>query len=231
MEDKFFTPEQLAILGGKLDTDDVKNRPGANGRKLSYVEGWYVLDMANEVFGFGNWDLETTEMIREHEPVPIPPTEENPKGGIVVSYSSKVRLTVYSMIDPSKKRVRERTGGHRGFGPTVGQAIEDARKAAETDATKRAFITFGNVFGLALYDKDKRGVGKNAEQRQLPPPQGRAPFSIAPIDEGFGDVQPPQHQSNSQRALAASSRPPQGNSVQPDNRRQLNGSALPANAY
>jgi hypothetical protein len=33
-----------------------------------------------------------------------------------------------------------------------------ALKAAETDATKRALATFGNPFGLALYDKDQAGV-------------------------------------------------------------------------
>ena len=33
-----------------------------------------------------------------------------------------------------------------------------ALKAAETDATKRALATFGNPFGLALYDKEQRGV-------------------------------------------------------------------------
>ena len=62
----------------------------------------------------------------------IPPTEEHPKGGIVVTYSARVRVTVYSQ-DGSRKVARERSGGHRGFGPTVGQAVEDCIQAAETD--------------------------------------------------------------------------------------------------
>ncbi len=33
-----------------------------------------------------------------------------------------------------------------------------ALKAAETDATKRALATFGNCFGLGLYDKEQNGV-------------------------------------------------------------------------
>ena len=37
-------------------------------------------------------------------------------------------------------------------------AHEIAIKAAETDATKRALATFGNPFGLALYDTDKLQV-------------------------------------------------------------------------
>jgi recombination DNA repair RAD52 pathway protein len=64
-----FTPDQQAILEGMLDKSKVKPRKGANGRTVSYVEGWYVVDMANEVFGFGNWDAETVEMKREHDPV------------------------------------------------------------------------------------------------------------------------------------------------------------------
>jgi hypothetical protein len=39
-----------------------------------------------------------------------------------------------------------------------GQAHELALKASETDATKRALATFGNPFGLALYDRELAGV-------------------------------------------------------------------------
>ncbi len=34
-------------------------------------------------------------------------------------------------------------------------------KAAETDAMKRALATFGNPFGLALYDKTQAGVRRS----------------------------------------------------------------------
>jgi len=140
-----FTPDQRALLEGKLDKANVKSRRGANGKAVAYLEAWHVIDMANEVFGFGNWDAETVEMKREHEPVQIPPTEEHPKGGIVVTYSARVRVTVYSE-DGSRKVVRERSGGHRGFGPTVGQAVEDCIKAAETDATKSRVRDFRQHF-------------------------------------------------------------------------------------
>src|SRR6185295_3450729 len=109
---------------------------------------------------------------------------EHPKGGVVVTYSARVRVTVHS-LDGSRKIVRQRSGGHRGFGPTVGQAIEDAIKAAETDATKRAFVTFGNVFGLALYDKQQRNVGK--EPKRIEAGQERP---LAAIDQGFDQAEP-----------------------------------------
>jgi recombination DNA repair RAD52 pathway protein len=193
-----FSAQQIAQLSGKLDKAVVKSRKGANGRTVAYLEAWQVVDMANEVFGFGNWDAETVEMRREHDPVHIPPSEENPKGGIVVTYSARVRVTVYSQ-DGSRKVVRERTGGHRGFGPTVGQAVEDCIKAAETDATKRAFVTFGNIFGLALYDREQRNVG-TPEPRPMPTER-----TLAPIEEGFDEQQ--RQPSISQRALASSPRP------------------------
>jgi recombination DNA repair RAD52 pathway protein len=201
-----FTPEQQALLEGKLDKANVKSRRGANGRAVAYLEASHVIDMANEVFGFGNWDAETVEMRREHDPVHIPPSEEHPKGGVGVTYSARVRVTVYSP-DGSRKVVRERSGGHRGFGPTVGQAVEDCIKAAETDATKRAFVTFGNIFGLALYDKEQRNVGTPemaSHRRQVSAP---TESPLAPIDEGFDQSQP-QRQTTSQRALAVSSRQP-----------------------
>jgi hypothetical protein len=41
----------------------------------------------------------------------------------------------------------------------LGEALESAAKEAETDAMKRALMTFGNPFGLALYDKTQANVG------------------------------------------------------------------------
>jgi DNA recombination protein Rad52 len=196
-----FTPDQRALLEGKLDKAHVKSRRGANGKAVAYLEAWHVIDMANEVFGFGNWDAETVEMKREHDPVQIPPTEEHPKGGIVVTYSARVRVTVHAQ-DGSRKVVRERSGGHRGFGPTVGQAVEDCIKAAETDATKRAFVTFGNIFGLALYDREQRNV--TTKHRNVTPPSVSA---TPPIDEGFDAPQPPPQPTTSQRATALVKKP------------------------
>jgi recombination DNA repair RAD52 pathway protein len=197
-----FTPAQRALLEGKLDKANVKSRRGANGKVVAYLEAWHVIDVANEVFGFGNWDAETVEMNRVHEPVQISPTEEHPKGGIVVTYSARVRVTVYSQ-DGSRKVVRERSGGHRGFGPTVGQAVEDCIKAAETDATKRAFVTFGNIFGLALYDREQRNVGTSERGRVAGPSEAQ----VAAIDEGFEPSEPRRQPATSQRAIAAAPRP------------------------
>lgn len=51
-------------------------------------------------------------------------------------------------------------------------------KEAETDAMKRALMTFGNPFGLALYDKRQREVTGAAEMRERP--RSRAVSSVRP---------------------------------------------------
>ena len=33
----------------------------ANGRQLSYLEGWYAISEANRIFGFDGWSRETVE--------------------------------------------------------------------------------------------------------------------------------------------------------------------------
>ena len=50
------------------------------------------------------------------------------------------------------------TGYGDGSHALRGKAHEAALKEAETDATKRALVPFGDPFGLALYDKEQRHV-------------------------------------------------------------------------
>jgi hypothetical protein len=52
-------------------------------------------------------------------------------------------------------------------------AHEIALKAAETDATKRALSTFGNPFGLALYDKGQVGVTRPPQPAQARSQKGK----------------------------------------------------------
>jgi hypothetical protein len=60
--------------------------------------------------------------------------------------------------------VREGSGAGHGIDVDLGQAHESALKEAETDAMKRALMTFGNPFGLALYDKAQRQVSSATSQ-------------------------------------------------------------------
>src|SRR3546814_5254856 len=64
---------------------------------------------------------------------------------------AKVRITVGGVL-------REGCGFGQGIDKDVGQAHESAIKESETDAMKRALMTFGNQFGLALYYKTPANV-------------------------------------------------------------------------
>ena len=73
------------------------------------------------------------------------------KDGHGISYTAKVRVTVGEIV-------REGVGAGHGIDVDLGLAHESAIKEAETDAMKRALMTFGNPFGLALYDKSQENV-------------------------------------------------------------------------
>ncbi len=139
---------QVRQLRAKLDGKHVKTR-NANGADLHYVEGWHVIAEANRIFGYDAWDRRT---LASHC------VWSGPSGAYHgAAYTAKVRVSVRA---GDITIVREGSGTGEGRAPTPGQAHELALKGAETDATKRALATFGNPFGLALYDREQLGVRK-----------------------------------------------------------------------
>ena len=147
-----FTEAQTNALKAKLSGKHVKSRC-RGGIAVSYIEGRYVIAEANRIFGFEGWNRETisSECIWQNKS-----QRQN-----TCAYVTRVRISVRA---GDQIVVREGTGAGHGLGGTVGEAHESAVKQAETDATKRAFATFGNPFGLALYDKNQKGVRKTARK-------------------------------------------------------------------
>lgn len=143
-----FTDQQVKFLAAPLLRESVKSRQQA-GRNVSYIEGWHAIAEANRIFGFDNWTRETTEIRVVNEKTREIGKEKKPGWG--VSYIAKVRVTVGGIV-------REGVGAGHGIDVDLGQAHESAIKEAETDAMKRALMTFGNPFGLALYDKTQANV-------------------------------------------------------------------------
>jgi hypothetical protein len=81
--------------------------------------------------------------------------ERSRNDGTSCAYLARVRIRVRA---GDGFVVREGTGFGEASAKSLGEAHERALKGAETDATKRALSTFGNRFGLCLYDKDRQGV-------------------------------------------------------------------------
>lgn len=136
------------LLEAKLDPSHIKP-PSKFGPKGDYIEGWHAIAEANRIFGHGNWSYTIKGLTKDAV------TEgKNGKGDAQwqAAYTAIVTVTVGDVI-------REDVGFGSGFAKQIGDAIEGATKEAVTDALKRALRTFGNPFGLALYDKSRANVG------------------------------------------------------------------------
>ena len=156
-----FSVKQVRALRRQPDHRHIRTRE-ANGRELTYLEGWYAISEANRIFGFDGWSRETTEsrcvLAREN------------RGSFLAVYIARVRLTVHA---DGATVIREGHGSGEGRGTSPGEVHDIALKAAETDATKRALATFGKPFGLELYR-----AGKTAAARPpLPMQQTLQPLS------------------------------------------------------
>jgi len=171
-----FTAKQTQTLRRNLNPQHVRTRQ-ANGRELSYIEGWYAISEANRIFGFDGWSRETVEtrctLARET------------RGSYLAVYIAKVRITVRAR---GATIFREGHGTGEGRGPAPGEVHDIALKAAETDATKRALATFGKPFGLELYRKDKApsvqssgAVEPATSSPPIQPPPGLHPDNTTPI--------------------------------------------------
>ncbi len=153
-----FSDLQKTELGKPLSRSAVKSRE-QSGRKLSYIEGWHVIAEANRIFGFDGWSRETVDLkcVSERERT----VGANKAPGWGVTYIAKVRVTAANNL------IREGCGTGHGIDRDCGQAHESALKEAETDAMKRALMTFGNPFGLALYDKTQENVVDEAPEPKI----------------------------------------------------------------
>lgn len=160
-----FTHEQITALSAKLSPSNVK--PAKQfGPKGDYIEGWHAISEANRIFGFGAWSYSIKRMDCVAQGVRLIGNDK--KEGHGVSYIAHVAVDVAGVF-------REDVGSGHGYDKDLGLAHESAIKEAVTDALKRALRTFGNPFGLALYDKTRENVGDDP-----PPPPLREAVTETP---------------------------------------------------
>ncbi|KDQ58747.1 hypothetical protein JAAARDRAFT_128328 [Jaapia argillacea MUCL 33604] len=135
--------ELQAKLDRKLGPEYVSQRPGpGGGPKLTYAEGWKIINLANEVFGFNGWSSSIVNLITDY----VDFTEETRRYNVGIT--AVVRVTLrdgvfhedvgYGSIENAKSK---------------GAAFDKCKKEAVTDAVKRSLRNFGNLLGNCLYDK------------------------------------------------------------------------------
>jgi len=157
-----FNDDQKNLLSQPINPKFVKTRKGQGNRDLAYLESWVLMSNANRIFGPDGWSSETIEL-----------REVNANKGI--AYIARVRVTAGGVV-------RDGVGGHAGFDH------ENTAKSAESDARKRALSSFGDQFGLSLYDGEqgqsstallKSTVTLNAQQSE------KEPIGNPPADPAF----------------------------------------------
>ena len=203
-----FSDKQTRALGRSVPARNIRSRVNA-GKELAYIEGWYALSQANRIFGFEGWDRETIEtkcvLAREV------------RGNYTAVYSARVRISVRaneSMV------VRDGHGTGEANGGSAGDVHDRALKAAETDATKRALVTFGKAFGLALYAGERPKQTTHRVGSELNCATATDDTSAAQSGNGHSPVPNPPEDSVAQlcdvspeasRAIGAAPSPDRGN--------------------
>jgi hypothetical protein len=166
-----------------------------------------VIAEANRIFGFDGWQRQTIAVrcvAQAERLIGARGTSRDQKPGWGVTYTARVRVTVTAGgLTPL---VREGSGAGHGIDVDLGQAHESALKEAETDAMKRALMTFGNPFGLALYDKAQRQVSSAAGQGDGPQRQAGQRSSLSRPEAGAPATTASPAQGRSQ-ATASTSTP------------------------
>ena len=175
-----FNDKQMKALQSELSKDRIKVRDKAN-IKLSYLEGFDVIDTANNIFGFGGWAYAISSLEQVSQ-------EVNANQNVVICYKAIVKIDVYD-IDHSTMISRQDVGFGTGVARSLADAHENSAKEAVTDALKRSLRSFGNQFGNSLYDKSK-SVAQNTPSNM--------PNAPANQNAGFGQNQAIPNQAPSQ---------------------------------
>ena len=176
-----FNDQQTKALSSELSSDRIKVRDKAN-IKLSYLEGFDIIDTANNIFGYGNWAYTISSLEQVSQ-------EVNANQNVVICYKAIVKVDVYD-IDHSTMISRQDVGFGTGVARNLADAHENSAKEAVTDALKRSLRSFGNQFGNSLYDKSKSVAQNNAPSN--------IPNAPANQNAGFGQNQAIPNQAPSQ---------------------------------
>jgi DNA repair and recombination protein RAD52 len=158
------TAMRIAALQVKLDQrlgpEYISQRQGPRGGpKLTYAEGWKIINLANEVFGFDGWSSSLVNITTDF-------VDRGESGRYNVGVSAVVRVTLKEGVyhedigygtaenSPSKGQALDKVSTFvLGRFPLVDPCFPQCKKEAVTDGLKRALRNFGNLMGNCLYDR------------------------------------------------------------------------------
>ncbi|KAJ1893811.1 DNA repair protein rad52 [Coemansia sp. RSA 2337] len=184
-----------------LGPEHVSTRSGAGNSSLSYIEGWRVISMANQIFGFNGWSSKILNFSVDYE------IESDSRW--TVGCSCIVRITLRNGT------YREDTGyGMIENVKSLGMAYEKIKKEAVTDAIKRAMRQFGNALGNCVYDKEYVRTVKQIQKQPRNRLQAEDLFRYSDmVDEANCANMRPEHDDDPNGASTSAAKHPNGSVV------------------
>ena len=100
-----FNENQLKVLSQELDSNRIKTREKGN-INLSYLEGFDIIETANNIFGFGNWDYAISKL-------EFISSEMNHNQNHVICYKVILKISVLGVYILNLKLVFKSTSRYR----------------------------------------------------------------------------------------------------------------------
>ena len=201
------TKEIIKRLSQPLDMQRVKRRQSSGEDSVPYLEGFDVIQTANEIFGY-QWSFElvseprvmfweqalTTWDRQKRERVPV---LDKQTGQQRTHRAGIVYLTGKVSVELDGRIYTHADVGRLAFTGDAPEALDTALSGAATDCLKRCFRQLGDQFGLSLYDKetaktagtfnnrkdaDPRGNGNGHERKQVAAPKSKSDQKILTVE-------------------------------------------------
>ncbi|CAM9816865.1 unnamed protein product, partial [Ectocarpus fasciculatus] len=163
--DKFSDEDHARIqqaLNTALSWDQINSRPGGGGKKVPYLAGHTVIENANKVFGFAGWDSSILHLSLDYK-------SEDGRFWMAGA-TAIVRIALANGCgheDVGNSHMKDRDKG---------EVLSRVKKAAVTDAKKRALRLFGAQLGSQMMDKEglkETEITHKQNQRELKANQQR----------------------------------------------------------
>lgn len=139
-----FTAKQLDDLDAPLDYRRVNAFESGPQKGIPYVEAYDCIYAANGIFGYGNWGYRALSI-----PMLVEAGTAAKSDTAQQTWGVLVELTVRGCLPICEIGLNTRSGAGA-------SGLEMAVKGAVSDGLKRCLKTFGDQFGLVLYDRDER---------------------------------------------------------------------------
>ncbi len=160
-----------------LDMTRVKRRQAPGMGTVPYLEGYDVIERANEIFNFRwSFDLLSQPTVTRWQKVQMAYNQQqrrklpvlDDQGHPITEEVGIVWITGQVVIELGNQSFRHADVGRCIFAGDTPEALDMAVAGASTDCLKRCFRHLGEQFGLSLYDKEvaqTAGLEGNGDSR------------------------------------------------------------------